>query len=118
MNKYTHLHRLADGPTLPVLDILAALLGHVLALLPGHLLVGGLLLLSAVLDRLLGALLGGLRLVDSLLHVAALLLGHAAAALGMLLGEASEGEDEARDENNLHLEKLGELLLMTEAELH
>ena len=78
---YTHLHRLADGPTLPVLDILAALLGHVLALLPGHLLVGGLLLLSAVLDRLLGALLGAHSFVNSLLHVTTALMRNATAVL-------------------------------------
>ena len=41
----------------PVLDILAVLLGDIVALLPGHLLVDGLLLLSAVLDWLLGELL-------------------------------------------------------------
>jgi len=75
------LDRFGDSPALPILNILTALLGDIVTFLTRDILISCLLLLATVLDRLLGALLRAHRLVDSLLHVLALLLRHAATTL-------------------------------------
>ena len=76
-----YLNWLGDSPALHVLNILTALLGDIVTFLTGDFLISGLLLLATILDRLLGALLRGHSLVNSLLHVLALLLGHTATTL-------------------------------------
>ena len=54
-----YLNRLSDGLALPVLNVLAALLSDIATFLTSDVLVSCLLHLAAILNRLLGALLGG-----------------------------------------------------------
>ena len=75
------LNSLGDSPSLSVLKILTALLGDIMIFLTRDILISCLLLLATVLDRLLGALMRAHRLVNSLLHVLTLLLGHTATTL-------------------------------------
>ena len=83
----TYLNRLGHSPALPILDILTTLLRDIVTFLTGDLLVSCLLLLTAILNWLLGALLGAHRFIDSFLNVPTLLLRNAATAL--LLAGAS-----------------------------
>ena len=125
-----YLDRLGDGPALPVLNILTTLLSDISTFLTSDVLVSCLLLLVAILDWLLGALLGGYRLPNSLLDVPALLLRNGVAPLFLfrvirllkpelcaakkaefeellaeeLVGETSERQEKERNENNLHVE--------------
>merc|ERR1711942_52764 len=75
------LDRLGDSPALLVLNITTTLFSDIVTFLTGDLLVSCLLLLVTILDRLLGALLGGHRLVDSLLDILTLLLRNSATSL-------------------------------------
>ena len=100
----TYLNRLGDSPALPVLNIATTLLSDISTFLTSDVLVSCLLHLAAILYWLLGALLGGHRLVNSLLDIPTLLLRHTATLLlRKLMGETGEGYKKAGGEDSLHL---------------
>ena len=117
MNIKTYLDRLGNSPALSILNIMTTLLGDIVTFLTGDIFISCLLLLATVLDRLLGALLGAHRLVDSLLHVLALLLRNTATTL-LLAGAGGatlelrfqETELSAAEEPELEVAKTKKLL--------